>query len=93
MNLFERLRNAGLISEVVIDTYEREIVRYGGTQLIENAEKYFFYDSRAVMKIIYMQQLKKEKFNLEYIGVIFYDNGNGSIPFISKTKRRIIMLD
>lgn len=41
MNLFERLRNAGLISEVVIDTYEREIVRYGGTQLIENAEKYF----------------------------------------------------
>lgn len=71
MHLFERLRNAGLISEVVIDTYEREIVRYGGTQLIENAEKYFFYDSRAVMKIIYMQQLKKEKFNLEYIGVSF----------------------
>lgn len=71
MHLFERLRNAGLISEVIIDTYEREIVRYGGTQLIENAEKYFFYDSRAVMKIIYMQQLKKEKFNLEYIGVSF----------------------
>lgn len=71
MSLFVELRSAGLISEVVIDTYEREIVRYGGTQLIEDAEKYFFYDSRAVMKILYMQQLKKEKFNLEYIGVSF----------------------
>ena len=71
INLFLQFRNAGLISEVVIDTYEREIVRYGGTELIEAAEKYFFYDSRTVMKIIYMQQLKKEKFNLEYIGVSF----------------------
>lgn len=71
INLFLQLRNAGLISEVVIDTYEREIVRYGGTELIEAAEKYFFYDSRTVMKIVYMQQLKKEKFNLEYIGVSF----------------------
>ena len=71
MHLFERLRNAGLISEVIIDTYEREIVRYGGTGLIEAAEKYFFYDSRTVMKLIYMQQLKKEKFNLEYIGGSF----------------------
>lgn len=71
INLFLQFRNAGMISEVVIDTYEREIVRYGGTELIEAAEKYFFYDSRTVMKIIYMQQLKKEKFNLEYIGVSF----------------------
>lgn len=71
MHLFEQFQNAGLISEVVIDTYEREIVRYGGPGLIEAAEKYFFYDSRTVMKLIYMQQLKKEKFNLEYIGVSF----------------------
>lgn len=93
MNLFEQLRNAGLISEVVIDTYEREIVRYGGTQLIENAEKYFFYDSRAVMKIIYMQQLKKEKFNLEYIGVSFMTMAMEAFRLSLKTKRRIIMLD
>ena len=71
ISLFVQFRDVGLISEVVVDTYEREIVRYGGTGLIEDAEKYFFYDSRAVMKIIYMQQLKKEKINLDYIGVSF----------------------
>ena len=71
MHLFEQFRNAALISKVVVDTYERETVRYGGAKLIKDAEKYFFYDSQTVMKIIYMQQLKKEKFNLEYIGVSF----------------------
>jgi len=73
IQLFGQFRSAGLISEIVVDTYEREIVRYGGRSLIENAEKYFFYDSRIVMKMIYMQQLKQEKSNLEleYIGVSF----------------------
>lgn len=65
----EQLRLKGLLSQVVIDTYQRETERYGGATLIEKAEEYFFYDSRTVMKILHKQYTEKVSINFEYIGV------------------------
>lgn len=69
MVLFEKLRKEALISTVLIDTYHREAERYGGTKLIQDAEKYFFYDSRFVLKTL-DTYLGKE-INLNYIAVSF----------------------
>ena len=49
---FEALRSDGLIFRVVIDTYKRETVRYGGLQLIDLAEAHFHYSSQIVISII-----------------------------------------
>lgn len=38
----KRYRTDGMISSVVLDTYQREVERYGGSTLINNAEEYFF---------------------------------------------------
>jgi len=65
----EKLRLDGLLSQVVIDTYQRETERYGGAQLIGKAEDYFFHDSRTVMKILHKQHTEKVSINFEYIGV------------------------
>lgn len=65
----EQMRQKGLISQVVIDSYQRETERYGGTQLIQKAEDYFFSDSRAVMRILHKQHREKISINFEYIGV------------------------
>lgn len=54
----KRYRTDGMISSVVLDTYQREVERYGGSTLINNAEEYFFYDSHFVLKFLseYMVQ-------------------------------------
>lgn len=65
----EKLRLDGLLSQVVIDTYQRETERYGGVQLIRKAEDYFFHDSRTVMKLLHKQYTEKVSMNFEYIGV------------------------
>lgn len=49
---FNDYRNRKIINHVILDTYEREIERYGGHEFIEEAEKLFFYDSRISMKLI-----------------------------------------
>lgn len=67
----ENIRKEGLISKAVIDTYQRETERYGGIELIEKAEEYFFHDSRTVMKIINKQRIEKLQINLNYIGISF----------------------
>ena len=45
--------NTGLVNKVLLDTYNREIERYGGT-FIEFAEKIFYADSLAVLKILHL---------------------------------------
>lgn len=46
------LESNGLISKVTYDTYEREIIRYGGLELIEDAENVFYKDSIIIQKIL-----------------------------------------
>lgn len=67
----EVLRTNGLISKVVIDSYQRETERYGGPELIDFAENYFFHNSRLVMQIISKLRYEKLQINLDVIGVSF----------------------
>jgi thiopeptide-type bacteriocin biosynthesis protein len=50
----EELRAGGQIWRMQIDTYEREIERYGGVEGIEVAERIFHVDSEAVLAILTM---------------------------------------
>jgi lantibiotic biosynthesis protein len=48
----DKLIDLGLLQKITIDTYEREVERYGGPMLIEKAEDYFHYDSQSVAMIL-----------------------------------------
>ncbi|PBC76053.1 thiopeptide-type bacteriocin biosynthesis protein [Streptomyces sp. TLI_235] len=47
-----RLTGEGLVSRLVIDTYDRELERYGGTEGTDVSEEIFCADSRAVMRLL-----------------------------------------
>lgn len=68
---FETLKDKGLISKITIDSYERETVRYGGPDLINTAEEFFFHNSRFVMQLIHMQRYNKLHMNVDVIGILF----------------------
>src|SRR5262249_6988216 len=42
----------GTVRKLVLDTYEREIERYGGDAGIEICEQIFWRDSEAILKIV-----------------------------------------
>ncbi|MGE6537963.1 lantibiotic dehydratase [Bacillus luti] len=46
------LMDSGFIHKMTVDTYEREVERYGGPYLIELAENFFHYDSRSVTMLL-----------------------------------------
>lgn len=46
------LTKEGLVSRLVIDTYDRELARYGGTEGTDISEEIFSADSRAVMRLL-----------------------------------------
>jgi thiopeptide-type bacteriocin biosynthesis protein len=50
----EELKAAGEVWRVQLDTYEREVERYGGARGIELAERVFHVDSDAVLSILGM---------------------------------------
>lgn len=55
-DIIEFLKNAfkdGVISDIQISTYDREIERYGGLELLEIIEELFFIDSEIVKEIFY----------------------------------------
>ncbi|WDV44320.1 lantibiotic dehydratase [Clostridiaceae bacterium M8S5] len=64
------LKDDGLLSSVQIDTYIREIERYGGIALIENAEDLFHYDSEYVAELIKAKREGKMMLKDEYIGIV-----------------------
>lgn len=49
---FERLLAAGAAWKMQLDTYDREIERYGGDEGMELSEELFFHDSEAVLDIV-----------------------------------------
>jgi thiopeptide-type bacteriocin biosynthesis protein len=51
-HLFERLRDEGTAWKFQLDTYEREVERYGGDDAIELSEEIFFHDSEAVLEML-----------------------------------------
>jgi thiopeptide-type bacteriocin biosynthesis protein len=46
------LLDAGALRKVVLDTYEREVERYGGDRGIELIEQIFWHDSEAILGIV-----------------------------------------
>ena len=66
---FRRLIKEGLISSVCLDVYNREIVRYGGPNLIDFAEDVFFTDSLFVANIISLRRSKQLNLSLNFIAV------------------------
>lgn len=55
-NCTKRWNEEGLIKNMVIAEYEREIERYGGPELIEAAEEVFFADSLAVVSQLHLSK-------------------------------------
>lgn len=51
-DLLKRFREYGLINKIQFDLYCRENNRYGGSQLIQAAERVFFADSRFVVSLL-----------------------------------------
>ncbi|KEO80472.1 lantibiotic biosynthesis protein [Paenibacillus polymyxa] len=74
------LREEGLITNMVIDTYHPELERYGGQTLMELAEQVFDVDSQWV--IAYMKGIRSNAFDLDIeiaavINIIHYLSGFG----------------
>lgn len=66
---FDYLKDEGLLSRVCIDTYSREIERYGGLELIDLAENVFYFDSVIVLKIIKLKRLGELDIDMKVIAV------------------------
>lgn len=71
----------GMISKVVIDTYEPEIERYGGPELMLLAEQLFAADSEVTANLVQLtrfQQIELSKENVAVLSVIYllYQFGN-----------------
>lgn len=64
------LMNKGLISRYTIDSYDREIERYGGLELMDIAESVFCFDSMVVENILAQKRLANITFSKELIGII-----------------------
>ncbi|WP_186645512.1 lantibiotic dehydratase [Fluviispira vulneris] len=68
MNLFYTLcSKRGILNSVCVDSYEPEIERYGGPDLLPFAEKIFQYDSQLSCLILKNKKLIGEEFSLEYL--------------------------
>lgn len=92
---FDTLRDEGLLSKVEIDTYEREIERYGGLELMEYAEKVFFYDSIVVSNILYLRRMRQLNMSLDEVAlcsfIMYLEDFN--IPYLDQIKLLDIITD
>ncbi|MEJ8547465.1 thiopeptide-type bacteriocin biosynthesis protein [Brevibacillus borstelensis] len=64
------LQQAGMLTRLVIDTYEPEIGRYGGPALITLAEDVFAADSKAVSHMLALKRGRNIGLDLTLLGVI-----------------------
>jgi epidermin biosynthesis protein epiB len=88
---FKNLRDNGRISNIIVDTYRRELYRYGGIELIEYIETLFSYDSVIVSSILENNDLsnlrvKEESFFLGVISILknFFEDEYKLYVFIKK---------
>lgn len=88
---FKELQDNGLLSKAVIDTYIREVERYGGTELIELAEEVFYYDSVFACKMISYMRMKQLKNIPEIIIVASVINMMEELGIDYETQREIFM--
>jgi len=88
---FKTLIEKGLLTKVVIDTYEKEIERYGGPELIELAENIFCKDSVIVSNIINLQRSGQITLSEEAIAVANIVNIMEGLNIDYSTQRDIFM--
>ncbi|WP_068497120.1 lantibiotic dehydratase [Paenibacillus kribbensis] len=65
-----KLKQEGLLNQVVYDTYVPEAERYGGDSFIQLAEEIFAEDSKLASEFIFLQYNKKLRIDLEDIALI-----------------------
>lgn len=88
---FKQLLEDGLLSKAVIDTYKREVERYGGIELIELAETVFYYDSIFVCNLIEHIRTNKLGISIEIIMVASIINMMEELGVIYEVQRDIFM--
>ncbi|MDA1668148.1 lantibiotic dehydratase [Bacillus cereus] len=67
---FLSLQEEGLLQKVDICTYEREIERYGGPELIDMAEALFHDDSKCVSDLLFLTRIQGTKLELDEIATV-----------------------
>lgn len=65
-----QLTQDGLLTRGVVDTYEREIERYGGPDLISAMESLFYWDSVVASDLLFIKRAGELSVDLEVIGVV-----------------------
>lgn len=66
----EMLLNEGMISRVVIDTYEPEVERYGGKKLMMWAERMFSCDSEVTAKLVRLIRFNQTSLQKDVIAIL-----------------------
>ncbi|CUB13287.1 hypothetical protein BN2127_JRS1_04833 [Bacillus cereus] len=66
----DELKNKGLLSHIEIGTYDPEIERYGGPQLINAAEELFSADSEMTAQFLSLKRFHQYHISEEVFGVI-----------------------
>lgn len=66
----DMLKEEGLMTHFALDSYDREIERYGGIDLIDIAEKVFYFDSLVTENILTQKREGNITFSNELIGMI-----------------------
>lgn len=64
------LQEEGFVNRIVLDTYDPEIERYGGPELIQHAEHLFAADTEVVLNLIHLQRTGQLTIDEETLGVI-----------------------
>lgn len=70
LNIISEGRKNRLISSVDISTYDREIERYGGKDLLLEAEKIFCTDSRLMPRLLKICETNEMGFNLDSLSIV-----------------------
>jgi thiopeptide-type bacteriocin biosynthesis protein len=60
----------GFLTKFIVDTYEPEIERYGGTELMKLAESLFSSDSEIVGKLIRLIRFEQPELEIEQVGIL-----------------------
>lgn len=66
----KNLNNKGLVNTLQIENYVRELERYGGAEVIQSAEDYFYADSMYVGQLIKLIREKKIEYEDEKVAII-----------------------
>lgn len=67
---WQQLTQEGLLSRAVIDTYEREVERYGGPELISEMESLFYADSVVTSDLLFLKRAGDLDLEIEVIAVV-----------------------